>query len=189
MIGMETIVRKQFEARPELAERIGKEKIDEIVRQSATPLREKISYLTAAAGAAIITLVMAGIFAGLLRIFDAPAPYPKILGVSSYVFWAYTVVSGAILVAVIKLNAGDVDLSNPIALNPGFFTTPESAGKRVQSLLTSLDLLSFAAITFLAFGFTRITRGLSIGKALLAVAIPWIVYVVGKMAVTGLLPF
>jgi len=74
MIGMETIVRKQFEARPELAERLGKDKVDEIVQQSATPFRERISYGAAALGAAVVTLVTAGVFAGLLRVFDAPAP-------------------------------------------------------------------------------------------------------------------
>jgi hypothetical protein len=189
MLGFSNIVRRQFDSMPELQDRIGKERLEQLIQQSSTPVREKLSYGAGVAGAALITLLMAGIFAGGMRIADCPTSYPKLLGVCSYVLWAYSLFMGVILAVVIKLNPQDVDLRNPIALNPGFFYTQEEVGRRLHVLLTSLDLLTISAIALIAYGLTKLTKSLSYATALAIVTLPWLLYVTAKIALTGILPF
>src|ERR1019366_8006425 len=91
----------------------------------------------------------------------------------------------AIVVMFIK-NPDEFNLQNPLAFNLGaFMEPPPNSGKFLYSLATSFDLFSFWTILLLATGISVAARKFSFAKAIVAVVLPWAVYVLIKSAWTG----
>jgi hypothetical protein len=68
-----------------------------------------------------------------------------------------------------------------LAFNLGAFLSPESTSKAVMSLAKSIDLFSMLSMALLAIGYAAVSRKLTFGKALGAVVVPWILFVLCKM--------
>jgi hypothetical protein len=57
--------------------------------------------------------------------------------------------------------------------------------KWLMSLATSLDLFTIWALVLLAIGFSTAARKLSFSKALITIAIPWLIWVLAMMALAS----
>jgi hypothetical protein len=91
----------------------------------------------------------------------------------------------AILVMFLK-NSEDFDLRNPTAFNVGAFLDPQTTPKFLHSMGTSLDLFSIWTILLLATGLSVAGRKISWSKALIAVIVPWILWIVLKSLGAGI---
>lgn len=181
-IGMETLMRNQLESRPELAERLGQDKIDQMVHDAGSPARKWIGFASAFFVTAIVLAIIAGIYLGALLATGAETTYGAVLAACALCWFAYltvqTIATG-VFVASVKDYSG-VDMQNVIALNPTLFVTRATTSKFVYSLLSSLDLISFWVIALMGIGFAKVSRNVSITKGIVTVVVVWAVYVVGK---------
>jgi ABC-type lipoprotein release transport system permease subunit len=91
-----------------------------------------------------------------------------------------------IVVMFIK-NPEDFNLQNPLAFNLGaFMEPPPNSGKFIYSLATSIDLFTIWTILLLAVAISVAARKMPFSKALLLIAIPWILLVLAGAAFSGM---
>jgi hypothetical protein len=87
------------------------------------------------------------------------------------------------LILTVAPDPGSLSIRNLIATNPAAYMDKDTMAPGLYSLLESVDLLSFAEIALLSYGFGKLTRaGFFAGLA--AVMGMWIVYVSVKMALS-----
>ena len=91
------------------------------------------------------------------------------------------VIHGVIMIVVMYLKEPDeFDLQHPTAFNLGAILDPDKSAKWLQSLLGSFDLFVLWSIVLLAFGIHALDRKRSFTTCLVGVAIPWMLWVLGK---------
>jgi len=95
------------------------------------------------------------------------------------------VISAIFTVVVIFLkNPGDVDIQNPLAFNAGAFMDPYTSWKFVHALAGALDLFTIWTILLIATGLKAAAgKELTFKGALVAVAVPWAIYVLLKFSI------
>jgi hypothetical protein len=187
-IGMETIMRNQFESRPELVERLGQDRIDQMARDAGSPARKWISFASALIVTAILLAIVAGLLLGGLLATGAEATYGAILTVCALSWFAYLTVqtiATAVFIASVRDYSG-VDMQNLIALNPTLFVDRATTSRFLYSILSSLDLLSFWAIALMGIGASKVSRNVSVTKGIATIAMIWAVYVFGKAGFASL---
>ncbi len=183
VIGMETIMRTQLESRPAIVEQMGQEKVDQMVRaagESQTQLW--IGRVMAVVGTIIFLCIAAGLILGGLMMTGAETNFAAVLTACAwawYVYLAIQAIATAAFLAAVRDFSG-VDVSSLIVLNPSMFLDRSSTSPALYSLVSSLDLLSFLAIFLMALGISKLSAGVSFGKAFAVVIVLWGVYVLGK---------
>lgn len=188
MIDMGAVTRTQIESNSFLASRMTQAQIDQAVANADTPAAKIRSIIFGTVGAAIVTLILAGILFGLAQITDAGAGFKNVLAVVAYSGFAYGLVSGLGGIIALKMmgDTSGVDVYNLIKLNPTLFMDKTTASKMLYSLASSLDLLSFWRIFLLGLGLSKISLKMTLGKGLMIAIIPWVVYVLGKMGLAAI---
>ncbi len=175
------ILRGQMEG-SRIGEQLGREKIDEMVRNAnSTPAKVR-GYVIGPIAAVVITLIMAGLLFGLAQVMSAGTTYKKVLAVTAYCSFAYGLVAGfgAIIALSMMSDPAGAEMTNLIKLNPTLFMDKASTSKALYSIASSLDLLSFWMIFLLALGISKVSERMSFAKGLTVVLIPWAIYVMGK---------
>lgn len=183
-----SIVRTQLESNPRIAEQLGQERIDQMVRDANAPSARIRGYVLAPVGSAVVALILAGIFFGLAQVASAGTTYKKVLSVTAYSSWAHGLVAGIGGVVVLKMmgDTSGADVFNLIKLNPTLFMDKASTSKALYSIASSFDLLSFWMIFLLALGISKVSDRMSFTKGLIIVLIPWAIYVMGKAGISML---
>jgi hypothetical protein len=88
-----------------------------------------------------------------------------------------------VLVLVASPDPGSLDVTNLLATNIGAFTNKETMSRGLYTLLSQLDILTFAEIGLLSYGFAKVNRT-SISFGLFAVLSLWVVYVLIRMGLS-----
>ncbi len=183
-----SIVRAQLESNPRIAEQLGQERIDQMVRDANSPAAKIRGYVLAPVMSAVIALILAGIFFGLSQIASAGTTYKKILGVTAYSSFAHGLVAGIGGMVVLKMmgDTSGADMFNLIKLNPTLFMDKAATSKALYSIASSFDLLSFWMIFLLGLGISKVSVKMSLTKGLTIVLIPWVIYVLGRAGIASL---
>ena len=77
-------------------------------------------------------------------------------------------------------------MSNLVALNLSIFLNRSSAHPALYSVATSIDLLSFYSMFLMSLGISKLSSGISFGKAFSVVFALWAVYVLVKAGFASL---
>jgi len=185
-IGWENFMRKTLENNAQV------QQMDPQKREEAIQRGVKFAPIFGYAGSALMPVINALAIAGAVLLMG------KMMGVSSlnfkqmFAIGAYGLLPGfifAVLTIVVMMlkNPDDFNLQNPLFFNIGaFFEPPPNTGKFLYSLASSFDLFSFWTIALLATGITAAERKFPFSKALAAVVIPWIVWVLARSAWAGI---
>jgi hypothetical protein len=168
VVGMGTLMRNGLEASPRIAEQLGPEKIDQMVRDAESSSARKIgSYAMALLGTPIFLCLVAGIAFGLLLATGAQTKFGSVLAAEAFAMYAVLVVTclgtGIFLVAV-KDYSG-VDFQNILMLNAGAFLDKQTTAGWVRGLAGGIDLLAFWALFLKITGYQKISERVSIGQA------------------------
>lgn len=179
-MGFLTIVRQQLAAihmRPETMEIA--------LRQANTPARLYVSYFQTALAIALGALLIAGVLKGLSLMTGRSPRYGAMLSMVSLAQFPYflIVLLMTTLILTVAPDPGSLSIRNLIATNPAAYMNKDTMAPGLYSLLESVDLLSFAEILLLSYGFGKLTRAGFFG-GLAAVLGMWIVYVSCKMALS-----
>lgn len=178
-IGMETLVRKQLESNPQQLERLGPEGV---ARAANSPFAKGMTYGAPLVATPIVLLVVAGLFTAGLSITGSKLRFAQVLGATSYAWWPYALLTAlmSILIVNVAPNKEDLNIRNLIATNVGAFLDPVTTNKAVYAMASSIDVLSFALVAFLAYGLARVS-GRKFGSCLGIVVALWLIYVIGKV--------
>lgn len=150
----------------------------------------RITSIVAPVGAVLGTPISMLLYAAVILLFfsvflGGNAKFKEVFGVTAYAQLP-GMVYAALGAIVLQLKPPeDFDIQNPVGLNIGFYL-PESMPKALISFATSLDLISFWIMLLIVIGLRKIDRKASVGKAWAAVLAPWLIYVLGKTAISAM---
>jgi hypothetical protein len=183
-VGWGPLVRQQVEANRQFQQLPADQREQAIDRQ--VRFMPVIMYASVIIGVPLNSLMIAGVLLGLAAMMGAGLRFPQVFcGVA----WAGLprVLSALLTIVVVFLkNPEDFNLRNPTAFNLGAFLDPNTASKFTYALATSLDLFTIWNILLLAV-MLKATAGkkLTFTGALVAVAVPWAILVLGGAALAS----
>ena len=139
-----------------------------------------ISYVGAAVGIPVVTLIVAGVMLLVMNsMMGAQVNFVQSLAIVAYSYLTGLVTSALAIVVMYIKNPEDFDLQNPLAFNGGAFLASD-APKWLTALAGSFDLFTFWTMALLATGYAATTRKLKWSKAFTGVVMMWVVWVVVK---------
>ncbi|MGH9684946.1 MAG: Yip1 family protein [Candidatus Acidiferrales bacterium] len=172
------------DATPKMQQRMEQMTPDQ--RQEMIDKQVKFAPIFGYVGAVVFTFVGALIAAAvLLGVFNLMGgqkiTFGASLGIVSYAWTPYIIVSILAIVILFLKDPTTVDLQNVVASNPGVFAG-DDAPKWLVSLLSSLDLFTLWVLILLGFGYSATNpKKLSFGKAFTTVLAVWIIFVLIKV--------
>jgi hypothetical protein len=185
VVGMGTLTRNQLEANPSLAERLGPERINEMVRDAeSSAARKYMTYGGALIGTPVFLLLISGLTLGGLLIAGGQTRFGAVLAACSlatYAMMAVGVVGAAVVLAAVNDYSG-LDPQNMIMLNASIFFDRQTSPAWVRSLASGIDLIGFWAIFLQSTGLHKLSERVSMKQAL---AVSIALYLVWVLAKTG----
>ena len=182
MIGMEAIVRQQLQNT-----RLSQEQMQVALDRATSPTQ---FYITC--GAALIGAVAAqALIAGLLLMFamlgsKQPRFGPNFSMVAFAQFpYRLVVCAMTLLVLFAAPDRSTLDVSNLLATNIGAFMDKDNMSKGLYALLSQFDLLTFAEIGLMGYGFSKVNRT-SVSFGVFSVLCLWSVYVLIRVALSAI---
>jgi hypothetical protein len=129
--------------------------------------------------AAVLLGIAGGIMSGGMR-------FKQVFAVVCYSGLPGIISSILTIIVIFLKNPDDFNMQNPLAFNVGAFLDPNSGSKFIYSLAGSLDLFVLWMIFLIATGLKAAAgKRLTFAGALVAVAVPWAIIVLGKAAIAG----
>lgn len=185
LFDMGAYAREMLESNEFIAQRLTPEQIEQQAEAAGSTAAKIRNAIVAPLTNCLGVVIVAGILFGLTAIVDAGTTFKKVLAVAGHSAFAYAVVSGfgGVLVLLIMGDTSGADIQNLVKLNPTLFLDKTTASKALYSLAASFDLLSFWQFFLLGLGLSKVSAKLSLGKALGLVAVPWAVWILGKMGI------
>lgn len=183
VMGIGTITRNQIESNHKLAERLGPDKVNEIVHDAEnSKSRTIIAYVSSLIVPPVVLLIVAAITYGILLMVGGTTTFYASLGAtawSTYCVLLITAIGTAIFLATVKDFSG-VDTQNMVMLNASLFLDPQSSPGWQRSLASGIDLLAFYALFIKAVGLNRLSERVSVKQAMFAVIAMYLVWIFGK---------
>jgi hypothetical protein len=178
-------VKEQVEASPR-ADQIPPDRMGQIVDQQVR-MFPFFAWLGPTVGLITFYALAALLYLFLFRFFyGSDINFRTAFAITSWAFFAVAVVTTPLIALVMALK-GDWNLQPHFALQANLSLLGDRATtpRWLWTLLESLDLFSFWTMWLLATGFAVATRRTTSG-VLAGVAAPWIVYVLGRMALSAI---
>jgi len=179
-IGMETIIRQQLENT-----RLSPEQMQVAMNRANSPNQAYATYAgTVVAGALSVVLI-----AGLLTVFalmgSKEPKFSSNFSMVSLALFPYRLVV-CVMTVLVLVAAPDrtvLDVSNLLATNVGAFMNKQGMSRGLYTLLSALDVLTFAEIGLMGYGFAKVNRT-SIGFGVFSVLSLWAVYVLIRVGLS-----
>jgi hypothetical protein len=180
-IGWEQTVRQSLANNSRVAELPADQK-EQIVARGAK-VASILGWVGGVLGAPFFTLVIAGILTGIFNgLLGTELKFMQMFAVSAYAFLVrglYTI----LLILLIYLKPPEDFNIQVSPFSPAAYMNHADNPKWLMSLAGSLDLFTIWTIVVLAIGFSAAARKLSFSKALTAIAIPWLIWVIAMMCI------
>jgi hypothetical protein len=183
-IGWDRIVRESIESNPRMQNLSLEQRTAAVA--TAVAMAAVGAYVGVLVGAPVGFLLMALVLWGMANLVGARLRFPQMWAIVCYGMLPSLLSTLAAVAVMFLKNPEDFNIRNPVGFNPGAYMDPLTTPKFLHSVMTSLDLFGIWILVLLAVGISAAGRKTSFGKALCAVALPWIVLVLGKAALSGL---
>ncbi|MBS1859562.1 MAG: YIP1 family protein, partial [Acidobacteria bacterium] len=178
-------IRHQFETNPRLAQ------MDPAQREQAMQMQMRFapvgSYVGVLVGVPLVDLIWAGILLGIAK--GLMAAQLRFKQMFSVVVWGGLpgLISTILAIVVMYLKPpDDFNLQNPLVFNPGAMMDPLTSSKFLYSLASSLDLFTIWVLVLVGIGLKAAGgKSMSTAGAMTAVFAPWVVWILGKAALSG----
>jgi len=177
-VGWEQMMKKQMETNTQLQNLPPDQK--EQAMERGTKFAGVISYVGAAVGIPIVTLIVAGVLLLVMNsLMGAQVNFVQSLAIVAYSYLTGIVTSALAIVVMYIKSPDDFDIQNPLAFNGGAFLA-SNAPKWLIALASSFDVFTFWTMALMATGYAATTRKLKWSKAFTGVVMMWLVWVVVK---------
>jgi hypothetical protein len=146
------------------------------------------AYVVGPIAIVVVALIVAGVLLLMCKMMGASLSFKQMFGITAYSMLPGLVGTILSIIVVFIKNPEEFNLQNPLAFNLGaFLEPPPGSSKALYALATSIDLFTFWQILLLAVGISVAARKFPFSKALVAVVVPWIVLVIGKVGWAALM--
>jgi hypothetical protein len=143
-------------------------------------------YVGSVIGIPVVALVIAGVLLLVCKMMGASLRFKQMFAISSYSMLPGLVSSILAIIVMFVKNPEDFNLQNPLIFNVGaFLEPPPNTGKFLYGLASSIDLFTFWSILLLATGISVAAKRIPFSKAIVAVVIPWVIWVLVKSGWAG----
>jgi hypothetical protein len=178
MIGMETIIRQQLQNT-----RLSPEQMQTALNRATAPSQVYITYIGAAAGVIVSLLLIAGLLTVFAMMGSKQPKFGANFAMVTLAMLPYRLLVCVMTVLVILASPDrtSLDVTNILATNAGAFMDKETMSRPLYTFLSQLDLLTFAEIGLMSYGFAKVNRT-SFSFGLAAVISLWLVYVAARTA-------
>jgi hypothetical protein len=179
-MGRENLMRQQLENF-----HLSPEAMQKALESANNPAAIYRGYIFAFLGACLVMLVIAGALMAFGMMTSKPPKYATMLSMVTIAYFPYYLILAGMTTLVLMASPDPTTLNagNLIGSNPAAYMDKNTMAKGLYSLLSSLDIISFAEIALLALGFSRVTKsGIFFGIA--AVGGLWVLYVSVKMGIS-----
>jgi hypothetical protein len=179
-IGMETIFRQQLQNT-----RLSPEQMQVAMNRANSPAQVYVTYGGVVVGGTVSILLIAGLLTVFAMVGSKQPKFSTNFSMVALALFPYRLVIClmTVLVLVASPDPGSLDVTNLLATNIGAFTNKETMSRGLYTLLSQLDILTFAEIGLLSYGFAKVNRT-SISFGLFAVLSLWVVYVLIRMGLS-----
>jgi hypothetical protein len=126
----------------------------------------------------LIAAVLTGLFNGLL---GTELKFAQTFAITAYALLVRALLT-ALLILLVYLKPPEDFNIQVSPFSPAAYMNRLETPKWLMSLAGSLDLFTIWALILLAIGFSVAAKKLSFTKSLTAIAVPWLIWVVGMMA-------
>jgi hypothetical protein len=180
LIGMDTILRQQLQNT-----RLTPEQMQNLMNAANTPAAVYRTYAGTIVGGIVSTLLISGLLTVFALVGSKQPKFSTNFSMVALAFLPYRLVVCAmtVLVLVASPDPSSLDFSNLLATNVGAFMNKDAMSRGLYTLLSAIDLLTFAEIGLLSYGFAKVNRT-SVSFGLFAVMTLWIVYVLIRMGLS-----
>ena len=143
-------------------------------------------YAYSLVGIPVVTLIVAGAMLLVCKMMGTSLRFKQMFAITAYAMLPGLIFTILAIVVMFLKNPDDFNLQNPLFFNIGaMMEPPPNSGKFLYSLASSIDLFTFWMILLLATGISVAARKVTFSKAIVAVAAPWIIWVLVKSAWAG----
>ena len=180
LIGMETIFRQRLQNT-----QLTPEQMQTALDRANSPIVLYLSYASPVVVGLLVLLLIAGLLTIFALIGSKQPKFSTNFSMVTLAYFPYTLVV-CLMTVLVLLAAPDrsvLDINNLLATNVGAFMDKDTMSKGLYALLSSVDVLSFAEIGLLSYGFAKVNRT-SISFGLFSVLSLWFVYVLIKMGLS-----
>ena len=182
-VGMEQIVRSQL-AQSRMAQNLTPEQLEQAVERGVT-IGKYQAYIAPLLFPFIGLLVIAGVFALMTNfVLGSEVKYGTLMSVTAYGMMPGLVLAILNIITMHLKDPADIDIRNIVASNLGLLVSAESS-KVLHRLASSIDIFSFWQIALMALGIATAAR-FSYKKGLVAVVVPWLVWVLAAAGLSAL---
>ena len=180
LIGMDTIIRQQLQNT-----RLPPEQMQAALDRANSPAIIYVSYASPVVAGVLSILFIAGLLTIFALIGSKQPKFSTNFSMVALAFFPYRLVIClmSVLVVVAAPDRSVLDVQNLLATNVGAFMDKDTMSKGLYTFLSALDILTFAEIGLLSYGFAKVNRT-SISFGLFAVLSLWFVYVLIRMGLS-----
>ena len=185
-VGWERYIRQTMENNPRVQNLPADQRESQI--QTGAKIAPIFGYVGSLVFIPVGALVIGGALLLMCKMMGAGGSlnFKQMFAISAYAMLPGFISSILAIVVMFIKNPDEFNLQNPLAFNLGaFMEPPPNSGKFLYSLATSFDLFSFWTILLLATGISVAARKFPFSKAVVAVVLPWALYVLIKSAWAG----
>jgi hypothetical protein len=179
-IGWDTTIRQMFANNPRMAEMPADQREKAIA--TATKISSIGGWIGAILGAPFSVLIIAGVLTGLFNgLLGTELKFVQMFAITAYALVVRALLA-LLMILLIYLKPPEEFNMQVSPFSPAAYMNRLENPKWLMSLCGSLDLFTLWSIILLAIGFSVAAKKLSFAKALTAIAIPWLLFVVAMMA-------
>jgi hypothetical protein len=179
-IGWEPTIRQTLANNPRTADMPADQREKAIA--TGTKVASIFGWVGAALGAPFSVLIIAGVLTGLFNgLLGTELKFAQTFAITAYALVVRALLA-ALLILLVYLKPPEEFNIQVSPFSPAAYMNRLENPKWLMSLAGSLDLFTIWVIILLALGFSVAARKLSFSKSLTAIAIPWLIWVVGMMA-------
>jgi len=181
-IGMDTLARQRLQNM-----RLSPEQMQIALDRANSPAQLYITYAGVIVGGTVALLVIAGLLTLFALVGSKQPKFSTNFSMVTLAYFPYTLVVCvmSVLVLLVAPDRSVLDVNNLLATNVGAFMNKDTMSSGLYTLLSSVDILSFAEIGLLSYGFAKVNRS-SISFGLFAVLSLWFVWVLIRMGISFL---
>jgi hypothetical protein len=178
-IGWEPTIRQTLANNPRTADMPADQREKAIA--TGAKIGSIVGWIGAVVGAPLSVLIIAGVLTGVFNgLLGTELKFIQTFAITAYAMLVRALFT-ALLILLVYLKPPEDFNIQVSPFSPAAYMNSHETPKWLMSLAGSLDLFTIWTIILLALGFSVAARKLSFTKALITIAIPWLIWVVALM--------
>jgi hypothetical protein len=184
-VGWERMIRHQTEMSSRSAQMSPEQREQGI--QMGLKVAPIFAYVGVLLGVPLGTLIWAAVLLGIVKgMMSAQVRLKQVFAIICYAGMPGLIMVLLAIAVMFLKPPDDFNLQNPLVFNPGAFMDPTTTSKFLYSLASSLDLFRLWQLVLIGIGLKAAGgKTLSMGGAMTAVFLPWVIWVLGAAAIAG----